>query len=201
MYEASAGHNTALIIDFAPKPDGSLPTVQVTAAAALGSYISACYGSPVAQTAANASVVPLALPAPTSIDRVLVAEVLALGQLVRAFSVSATLANGTVAVLAAGSSVGGKFIAVFPAVTAVSLSLNVTAVAAAGPAGAPYIAAFAAYSCDALIDAAAADLDSRGFPQPPRARTPAQRAAERAAEAAARAAHAVPHRQRRVRVR
>jgi alpha-L-fucosidase len=187
MYETSAGHNTALIIDFAPKPDGSLPPEQVAAAAALGAYVAACYSTPLVQGAGNASIITLTLPAPTVIDRVLVAENIGLGQLVRAFLVTATLGNGSVAVLANGSSIGAKFIQVLAAnATVTSLTLNVTGVAATGPPGAPYIAIFAAFACDALVDAAGASLAAAGFPQDPRGAVSAT-ASARAAEALARA--------------
>jgi len=197
MYETSAGHNSALIIDFAPKPDGSLPPEQVATAAALGAYVKACYGAPVASTQGNTSVLSLPLPAATVIDRVLVSEDIRFGQLVRAFSVSATLANGSTATLVNGTAIGAKFIAVFANVSVTSLVLNVTAVASTGAQEAPFFSSFAVFACDSLVDSAAAQLAKAGFPQPPRAESwAATQAANREAERVARAAHG-----RRMRVR
>ena len=192
MYETSAGHNSALIIDFAPKPDGSLPPEQVATAAALGAYVKACYGAPVAHTQGNTSVLSLPLSTATVIDRVLVSEDIRFGQLVRDFSVSATLANGSTTTLVNGTAIGAKFIAVFANVSVTSLTLNVTAVAATGPRT-PYISDFAALACESQAVAAAAQLAEAGFTQPPReeswAAGKAARAADREAERAARAAH------------
>jgi len=189
MYETSAGHNTALIVDFAPKPDGSLPPGQVAVAAALGNFVRACYGAPVVQGAGNRTVITLT-PAggPAAVDRVLVSEDQTHGQLVRAFTVSATLANGSaVTLVAAGTSIGNKFIAVLPApLTVASLTLNVTAIVAsvARAGGHPFIKSFAAFSCDAAAEVQRADLQARGFEQPPPS-TAAERAAARLSGAAA----------------
>jgi hypothetical protein len=168
MYETSVGHNTALIIDFAPKPDGSLPPEQVSVAAALGSYVSTCYGAPIVAGSGNESIITLMPSGPVSIDRVLVSEDQHFGQLVRAFTVTATLADGTTATLATGTSVGNKFIAVLPkAETITSVTLNVTAIAERAATAVPAIKAFAVFACDALAEAQRADLDARGFAQPP----------------------------------
>jgi len=167
MYETSVGHNTALIIDFAPKPDGSLPPAQVAAAAALGSYVAACYGAPIVQGAGNQSVITLMPSAPVSVDRVLVSEDLRFGQVVRAFAVTATLADGSTATLAAGSSVGNKFIAVLAQPQVVkSVTLNVTAIAGGSLLGVSAISNFALFACDAAAEAQRAALAAAGFPQP-----------------------------------
>jgi len=47
-------------------------------------------------------------PTPATIDRLVVAEDIRLGQLVRAFDVSAVLGNGSTVVLAAGASIGAQ---------------------------------------------------------------------------------------------
>jgi alpha-L-fucosidase len=168
MYETSVGHNTALIIDFAPKPDGSLPPEQVAVAAALGTYVSGCYGAPIVEGSGNQSVITLMPSAAVSVDRVLVSEDLRFGQLVRAFTVTATLSDGSTATLATGSSVGNKFIAVLAQpLTVTSITLNVTALAALAPTQTPVVKSFAVFACDALAEAQRADLDARGFAQPP----------------------------------
>ena len=164
----------------APKPDGSLPPGQVAAAQALGAYVTACYGAPLASTAGNASVLTLTLPAPHAVDRVLVAEDQSAGQLVRAFTVTAQLSNGSIVTLSSGTSVGNKFIAVLPApVVVVALTLNVTALAPRAPLPHPLIRSFAAFACDAAAEAQRAKLDAAGFAQPPPS-TAAERAAGRA---------------------
>ena len=168
MYETSVGHNTALIIDFAPKPDGSLPPEQVSVAAALGSYVSKCYSAPIVAGSGNESVITLMPSGPVAIDRVLVAEDQRFGQLIRAFAVTATLSDGTTATLTTGSSVGNKFIAVLPKPeTVTSVTLNVTAIAAQAATTFPVIKNFAVFACDALAEAERAELDARGFAQPP----------------------------------
>ena len=190
MYETSTGHNTAVIIDFAPRPDGSLPPEQVAVAAALGGYVEKCYGAPIVQGAGNQSVITLMPSAAVAVDRLLVAEDQRLGQLVRAFVITAMLANGSTAELARGSSIGNKFIAVLAApATVTELTLNITAIAGLAPPGAPFVANFAAFACDAAAEEARAGLVQQGFAQPPPS-TVAQRAAARArsgkaAEAAA----------------
>ena len=165
MYETSTGHNTALIIDFAPQPDGRLPPAQVAAAAALGSFVAACYGAPIVQGSGNTSIITLMPSAAVAVDRVLIAEDQRYGQLIRAFTVTATLGDGSTAVLAAGTSVGNKFIAVLAApATIASVTLNVTAVAAnATVPGGPFIKNFAVYSCSALASEADAAWEAARY--------------------------------------
>jgi len=97
-----------------------------------GTFASARHATPVVQGSGNAFVITLTLPTPATIDRLVVAEDIRLGQLVRAFEVLAAPGHGFSAVLAAGASIGVKFIAVLQSnVSVASLTLNVTAVAAA----------------------------------------------------------------------
>ncbi len=187
-----ADNNTPVIIDLAPKPDGSLPAEQVAAAHTLGAFNAGCYGAPplgsVGGSGASASPLVLALGAAggagVTLDRVELREDLlrTRQQLVRGFTLAAQLADGSTVDLlaragaAAGSSIGSRFILVLPAPLAgvVSVSLNVTATAALAPAGAPFIASLAARSCDALarsLDAAWADA---AWPAPPAGWQPAQ---------------------------
>jgi hypothetical protein len=169
MYETSSGHNTALIIDFAPMPSGIIPPAQLATSAALGSYITACYAVPLLQTSGNASVLTLMPSGPISLDRVVVREDQRLGQIVRAFTITATLGDGSTALLtSAGSSIGNKFIQVFAPATVASLTLNITGLAA-NPAtpGGPFISDFSVYSCEAAGLAQSQALHAAGFPQPP----------------------------------
>lgn len=157
MYEATVGHNTAIIVDIAPYPNGSVPLEQVQAAQAMGQYISECYYSPPVAAKANPGAVytvTLALPRPTVIDRVVTQENQTFGQHVRAYNVSAVLSDGkTIVQLANGSSIGNQKIDVLSApanVSSVTLSILQSV-------GTPQLRFFGLYACDgiaAAIDAA-----------------------------------------------
>lgn len=153
MYETSVGHNTALIIDFAPFPNGSLPRDQVQTAIGLGTFVQQCYNYPIIQTASQGQkVINLMLSNPSTVDRVMLQEDQTKGQLIRAFTVTATLSDGSKKELCSGSSVGNKFIQVLnPPVDGVfTVTLNVTSIDTRSPAGAPFIPNFALYSCSKL---------------------------------------------------
>ena len=150
MYETSVGHNTALIVDIAPYPNGTVPAAQAAAAAALGSFVSACYGAPIVQGSGNGQLV--------------VQEDIRSGQLVRAFELTALLPGGTTQVLASGTSIGNKYIAVLPVpVTVSQVTLNITSLAALSPTGAPFISNFAVFSCSSLAAEADAAWAATGF--------------------------------------
>ena len=155
MYETSVGHNTALIVDIAPYPNGTVPAAQAAAAAALGSFVSACYGAPIVQGSGNGQLVITLMPSVAlAIDRLVVQEDIRSGQLVRAFELTALLPGGTTQVLASGTSIGNKYICRLAApVAAVALTFNATSVVG----GVPTISQFAAFSCGAL----AAEADAK----------------------------------------
>ena len=91
--------------------------------------------------------------AAVSVDRIVVREDITRGQLVRGFTVTATLPGGATQVFATGPSIGNKYIAVLPdagGVTVTQLTLNITSIVQLPPEGAPYIMDFSAYSCGAL---------------------------------------------------
>jgi hypothetical protein len=155
MYEQSSGANTGLIIDIAPFPNGTVPAEQVAAASALGDYVRACYSTPLA-SGSGSYTISLALGAqPVSLDRVQLREDQSKGQLVRAFTITATLADGSsVPLCTGGSSIGNKYICRLTApVAAVALTFNATSVVG----GVPTISQFAAFSCGAL----AAEADAK----------------------------------------
>ena len=158
MYEQSAGSNTGLIIDIAPFPNGSVPAEQVAAAAALGKFRTGCYGgTPVASGSGSGSAPITIKPATSSIkgaaiDRVQIREELSQGQVVRNFSLSALLTNGSSLPLCpqrGGTSIGNKYICVMQSPLQVE-SLTLTVTVAKG--GTPTITQFAAFSCGALAD-------------------------------------------------
>ncbi len=93
-----------LIVSFSPPSDGSLPPEQVAAASTLGAYVKGCYGTPAAATSGSGSMTyTLAVPAGVTVDRVVVAEDQSHGQLIRAFTLTSTLTNGTTVDVAKGS--------------------------------------------------------------------------------------------------
>jgi hypothetical protein len=165
MYETSVGHNTALIVDIAPFANGTVPAAQAAAAAALGAFVSACYSSPIVQGSGDGQTVISLMPSmAVPIDRIVVQEDIKHGQLVRSFEVTARLPGGATQVLASGTSVGHKFIAVLSApVTVASVTLNITSVAALAPAGSPFVLNFAVFSCASLADEADAAWARTGY--------------------------------------
>jgi hypothetical protein len=166
-----------VIIDFAPFPNGSLPLEQKLAAATLGKFISGCYerrplaASACTGTACSATVI--ALDKAGAIDRVYISEDLRATrqQLVRGFTLMATLPNGTEVdllplggITSGGSSIGAKFILVLPTPLLVTkVALSITAVASGSPASAPVIS-FRLYSCADLAAALDAEWNTFGFP-------------------------------------
>eukprot|EP01048_Picozoa_sp_COSAG05_P009315 COSAG05_NODE_757_length_7492_cov_8.402543_2_plen_170_part_00 len=165
MYEQSAGSNTGLIIDIAPFPNGSVPAEQVAAAAALGKFRTGCYGGTPVASGSGSGLNPITIKpavsgstaaAAAAIDRVQIREDLSQGQIVRNFTLTALLANGSKAALCpdrGGTSIGSKYICVMPSALEVkSLSLTVTV----AKGGTPKITQFAAFSCASL----AAEIDA-----------------------------------------
>jgi hypothetical protein len=165
MYETSVGHNTALIIDIAPFANGTVPPAQAAAAKSLGDFVAACYGTPVARSSGDGQTVLTVMPSmPAAIDRVMVQEDIAKGQLIRAFTVTAQLPGGGAQVLASGTSVGHKFIKVLPApVTVAQVTLNVTMLHPLAQTGAPFIPNFSIFSCSAFAEEADAAWARAGF--------------------------------------
>jgi alpha-L-fucosidase len=201
MYETSSGHNAALIIDFAPQPNGTIPPQQVATAAALGAYVTACYGAPIVQTSGNSTLLTLMPSAAVTMDRVVVREDQRLGQIVRAFTITATLGDGSaVQITPAGSSIGNKFIQVFAPLTVAMLTLNITGLSPNPPTpGGPFILDFSSYECEPAARAASEGLQAQGFEQPayvPTAQRISAAAAAAAASARASPSGAAPRRRR-----
>jgi alpha-L-fucosidase len=156
MYEASVGHNTNALIGLGVPPNGTMAgTAQAAALAGLGQYVAACYGAPIVSASdVNATTVTLSPSAPVVVGRVVVQEDQSLGQLVRGFTVTARLADGSSALLDSGPSIGNKKIGVVrPALAGVTqVTLNYTSwVAGSGGAAQPVVRFFAIYGdCDSL---------------------------------------------------
>lgn len=158
MYETSSGGNTGLIISIGPFANGSVPPDQAAAAKALGTYVRRCYSAlntVASSPPGSASNKTLAIvPArPSAVDRIQIREDQSKGQLVRQFKLTATLTNGTTAVLCPHktASIGNKFICVLGApLNVTSLSLSLLAVAAG--AASARITQFAAFRCGDIAD-------------------------------------------------
>ena len=153
MYEASVGHNSQALIGLGIPPNGTMAgTQQAASLAALGAYVAGCYGTPVASTSGRGFVFRILPSAPISIDRASMAEDQSTGQLVRSWTLSATLENGETVLLDAGASIGNKRISVFAQEVGpvVLVTLNITAAAAAST---PNIAAFSIFAgCNDLAE-------------------------------------------------
>ena len=156
MYEASVGHNSNALIGLGVPPNGTMAgTAQAAALAGLGAYVTACYGAPIVSASdVNATTVTLSPSAPVVVGRVVVQEDQSLGQLVRGFTVTARLADGSSALLDSGPSVGNKKIGVVrPALAGVTqVTLDYTSwVAGIGASPTPVVRFFAIYGdCDSL---------------------------------------------------
>ena len=148
MYEQSVGHNTQALIGLAIPPNATMVgTQQAAALAGLGAFVAGCYGAPVAASSGPGPLLTVMPSAPVAIDRVSASEDQAGGQLVRAWVLTATLQDGSTAVLGEGRSIGNKRIVVLPSpLTVASVTLNITG--AAGPAVS--ISQLAIFSCDSL---------------------------------------------------
>jgi alpha-L-fucosidase len=151
MYDASVGHNTNALIGLGVPPNGTMRgTEQERALKTLGDYISNCYTGALIVSAANRADVTITLSpsAPALVGRVVVQEDQTRGQLVRGFTVTALLSDGSTVTLDSGPSVGHKKIGVVrPAVAGVvSVTLNITAATAP-----PVVRFFGVYGdCDSL---------------------------------------------------
>lgn len=151
MYDASVGHNTNALIGMAVPPNGTMRgTEQERALATLGAYITNCYTGALIVSAANRTdtTITLSPSAPALVGRVVVQEDQTRGQLVRGFTITALLSDGSTATLDSGPSVGHKKIGVVrPAVAGVvSVTLNITASTAP-----PIVRFFGVYGdCDSL---------------------------------------------------
>lgn len=166
MYESSAGHNSPVIIDFAPFPNGSLPQDQVLAARKLGKFISGCYNSPIVTVNGSGDTARrLVLKMPSgnaTIDRVLLVENMQThrAQFVRNFTITAVREGGATQIVFRGSSIGAKFVFVLdkPLTHVQALVLKIKTLAKGSPADAPFISKFAALSCNALVARLDADI-------------------------------------------
>ena len=166
MYETSVGHSTSLIIDIAPFKNGSVPVEQVAAAASLGAFVTACYSNPILQTSGSGqNLFTLNPSAAISMDRVLVSEGIAHGQLIRSFTITALQSDGTTVTVATGTAVGSNFIQVIdpPIANVNMITLNITSTAQLSPQGAPFVTNFAVFSCSSIAEEADRQWEESGY--------------------------------------
>ena len=161
VYHGTVGRNCVLELDFAINRQGLVEPTHAKQYAALGAWIRACYGTPLAATNGSLGGDQLTLSLGTTaaqqqqqqqqprlVDRVVIQEQLELGQRIRNFTVEAQQApGGPWLPFGSGESVGHKRILLLTNRTVVALRLTVTARMAS--ALAPMIANFAAFApCD-----------------------------------------------------
>ena len=158
MYERSVGHNSQALIGIAIPPNGTLVgTAQQAALNTLGAWVRGCYGSPIAQTSGKGLSFTVMPSAPCALDRVVLQEDQATGQRVRAWEVTATLADGSSLNLGQGQSIGNKRILALAEVKEVTM-VRLTISSAVGT---PVLANFALFGgCSAL----ARELDMPAAP-------------------------------------
>ncbi len=156
MYEASVGHNTQALIGIGIPPNGTVAgTAQAAALATLGTFISGCYGAPIAQTSGTGTSFTVMPSAAVALDRVVLQEDQATGQRARAWELKAFIANGSTVQLARGESIGNKRIIAFPEVAQITMVLlNIST-----SVGMPVVSNFAIFGgCTALAQRLDAQL-------------------------------------------
>lgn len=122
-------------LDFAIDRTGNVHPSHQAVYEALGDWIKACYGSPLATNTSRATTVTATLPTAIVIDRVVLAENIAEGQRVRNFTVAVQLGASTWTTVGNGHSIGNKRIVLFSkAVTATAVRVTM-----AGSAGEPEV--------------------------------------------------------------
>eukprot|EP00040_Diaphanoeca_grandis_P004874 m.30447 g.30447 ORF g.30447 m.30447 type:complete len:719 (-) comp16287_c0_seq1:149-2305(-) len=130
IYHDSVGHGGNMLLNLAPPPNSTIPDVAMDTYAALGNFISECYGHgavPATSVLANSSgcvnctTITLTFKTPTTFDRFVAKEELSGGQLVDSFEI---VADGKS--VFNGSAIGRSLIYLFPVnITATTVVLNV----------------------------------------------------------------------------
>lgn len=121
-YHKTVGRGAQLVLGIAPDDRGLLPEPDVRRLEEFGAEVRRIYGKPVAEGSPDL----LRLPAGARVDRVVLAEDLAHGQMVRRFRVE-VLVNGQWKQAARATTIGHKRILIFEPVRAAALRLVVEA--------------------------------------------------------------------------
>ena len=143
VYHDSVGNNAVLEMDFAIDRTGNIEAQQAASYKAFGDWIRSCYGKPAASTSGNSSQLVLPVPAGTSIDRVMIQEMVEYGERVRNYTVETqTQTGGTWSPFMTGQAVGNKRIYVAPQASTGFTAFRLTVSASIGV---PLITNFAAF--------------------------------------------------------
>ena len=118
MYYESVGRNCTFIAGAVPDQEGLIPAVDVRVYTEFGREIRRRFDHPLAETKGSGDVVELRLPRPSRFDHAVLMEDIAQGEPVREYVVEALAAGEEWQRLAAGQSIGHKWIHRFPPVEA-----------------------------------------------------------------------------------
>jgi alpha-L-fucosidase len=143
MYEKSVGRGAVLLLNNTPDRSGLIPEQDAARAAEFGAQVQRVYGRPIAQTQGAGRELTLNLPAPATVDRVVIMEDITKGERIRAFELE-TLEHGAWSPQGGGAAVGHKRIFTLPARTIEGVRLRVK-----DAVGEPMIRQLAAYSTGA----------------------------------------------------
>ncbi len=125
IYHKTVGRGAQLVLGIAPDNRGLLPEVDAQRLAEFGAEVQRIYGKPLAEADPHNPHI-LNLPQRRFVDRVVLAEDLAYGQMVRSFKVEAWIGERWVEV-ARGSTIGYKRIVLFDPVETTRLRVEITA--------------------------------------------------------------------------
>jgi alpha-L-fucosidase len=145
MYEQSVGFGATLLLNNTPDRSGLIPEQDAKRAAEFGAEVARIYGKPIAQSHGQGKELELKLPAPATIDRVILAEDITKGERIRRYELDA-LIKGQWQSVGGGELVGHKRIEALVPVTVDGLRLRITE-----SVGEPIIRTFAACSSKGAI--------------------------------------------------
>jgi alpha-L-fucosidase len=139
MYDRSVGRGAVLLLNVTPDTTGAMPAADVARAAEFGKALEEEWGLPVSDTRGEGREFVIQPSAPLPVDRVVIAEDIALGERVRSWVVEVQTGGGWKQV-AAGASIGNSRIVRFDPVDAASVRFRVIE-----SKGTPIIRRFAIY--------------------------------------------------------
>jgi alpha-L-fucosidase len=140
IYDRSVGRNCNLVVGEVVQPDGTVPESDVHRLAEFGQAVRERFANPAGQTSGAGQQLEVELPQPKTIDQIVLAEEIAHGERVRAYRVEGLVAGDAWKTLAAGQSIGHKWIHRIEPVEVAGLRLRITESAAS-----PMIRRMAAY--------------------------------------------------------
>ena len=129
IYYCSVGRGAQLLLNIPANRDGLLPDKDCASAKSFGEEVKRRFAKPLATTNGTGNTITLKLAKPTQIDTVLLAEDIAKGERVRAYTLEGR-SNNTWQQLGEGTSIGHKRIQPVTSVTVDAVRLTVTKQAA-----------------------------------------------------------------------